>query len=365
MKENKKGFITALAGAVVGSMITMLALPGVMTVVNNNGEAIGINTSPKVVNIEGTNAQENMYKAIIEKAMPSVVGVTTVGEKTNSIFGGTTQTSGVGTGVIVDSRGYILTNSHVVDDGRAKEVTVLLYDGTKENAEVLWNDKNIDLAILKVNRTGLQAAELADSDEVEMGDIVVAIGNPLGLAFERTVTEGIVSGVDRSLEVEGNITMEGLIQTSAAINPGNSGGPLLNSKGQVIGINTVKARGGEGLGFAIPINSAKTIVNQFKENGNFEKVMLGIQGVNVEYYSQVTGVDMGIDSGVYVAKVEANSAAEKAGIQPNDVITKLDKKEIDTMSVLLRELYNYGKGDSAQVEVFRNGKSETVKIQFN
>lgn len=364
MREKKTAFISALIGALVGSMITMLALPSIMTVVNPQGEAIGVSNTQKVVDITGESSQENMYKAVIEKAMPSVVGVTTVVETMNNFFGGVSQASGLGTGVIVDSRGYILTNSHVVDDGNATEVTVLLYDGTKETAEILWNDKNIDLAILKVNRTGLQAADLADSDTVEIGDVAVAIGNPLGLEFERTVTEGIISGVDRSLTVEGNITMEGLIQTSAAINPGNSGGPLLNSKGQVIGINTVKAGTGEGLGFAIPINSAKSIVNQFKENGSFEKVMLGIQGVNLDYYTQMTGVDMGVEQGVYIAQVEADSVAEKAGLQPNDVITKLDDKETSTMSTLIRELYNYGKGDSAKLEVYRNGKSMVVDINF-
>ncbi|MGL5440461.1 MAG: serine protease HtrA [Filifactoraceae bacterium] len=364
MKGKGSVFITALIGALIGSMITMLGLPTIMTVVNSKGEAIGGSSTQKVINITGENSQENMYKAVIEKAMPSVVGVTTVVEKVDNFFGISSQASGIGTGLVVDSRGYILTNSHVVDDGKAKDVTVLLYDGSKESGEVLWNDPNVDLAILKVNRTGLQAAELADSDKVEIGDTSIAIGNPLGLEFERTVTEGIVSGLDRSLNVEGNILMEGLIQTSAAINPGNSGGPLLNSKGQVIGINTIKAKSGEGLGFAIPINSAKSIVNQFKENGHFEKVMLGIQGINVDYYTQMTGVDMGVKKGVYVAKVESNSVAEKAGIQQNDVILKLGEKEVDTMSALIRELYQYSKGDKTKIEIYRNGKKTSMEINF-
>lgn len=361
MKGKKQAFITALIGAVIGSMITMLGLPMVMNVVNSDGTLAG-GTNQQVISIEDNT--DNIYKAVIEKAMPSVVGVTTVVETVDNFFGIPTQASGLGTGVIVDSRGYILTNSHVVEDGAAKNVTVLLYDGTKEEAEVLWNDKTIDLAVLKIDRTGLQAAELADSDEVEIGDIVVAIGNPLGLEFERTVTEGIVSGLNRSLQVEGNVTMENLIQTSAAINPGNSGGPLLNTKGQVIGINTVKASDGEGLGFAIPINDAKAIIEQFKENGIFEKVQLGIQGIDVAYYQQMMGIDMGVESGVYVAVVDDNTPASKAGMQPNDIITKIGDTEVDGMEVLTRALYNYSKGEETTIEVYRNGKTEKLNVKF-
>ena len=170
-----------------------------------------------------------------------------------------TESTGVGTGIIVDSNGYILTNSHVISDGQAKTVNVLFSDGSTIDGEVYWYDSQLDLAIVKVNKTGLTAAELGDSDKVQIGDISIAIGNPYGLDLAGTVTQGIISGLDRTIETEQG-TMTGLLQTDASINSGNSGGPLLNQNGQVIGVNTAKASQGEGLGFAIPINTAKPIV---------------------------------------------------------------------------------------------------------
>ena len=158
---------------------------------------------------------------------------------TNNIFAIPTQAEGVGTGVIVDSKGYILTNSHVVSDGKAIDVKVLFNDGSTTAGKVLWNDEKLDLAIVKVDKTGLTVAELGDSSKVRVGDIAIAIGNPLGLEFQKSVTQGIISGLDRTIEAEGE-TMTGLLQTDASINPGNSGGPLLNVNGEVIGICSLK-----------------------------------------------------------------------------------------------------------------------------
>lgn len=358
MKKNKI-LLIALIGAIAGSMLTITLLPLI------NGLPMMGNTSgggQTTINVPEENT-ENVYKAVIKKAMPSVVGITTVVDVGN-LFTGPMQQTGIGTGVIVDSKGLILTNSHVLEDGAGKDVTVLFEDGSKTKAEILWTDKTIDLAMIKVNKAGLQVAELGDSDKVEVGDLAMAIGNPLGLEFQRSVTEGIISGLGRTIQTDANTTMDNLIQTSAAINPGNSGGPLLNSRGQVIGINTAKASSGEGLGFAIPINIAKPIVEQFVKNGSYEKVTLGIQGIDSAYYTQATGIETGSDTGVFVAKVEAGSIAVKSGLQVNDVIIKMDKTEINTMQDLVKHLYTIKKGDTVKAVVVREGKKTELEFKF-
>ena len=364
MSSKGSGFIQALIGAILGSVITMLVISQNILPFMQNINPNTQNNNPQTasINVEGDNP-ETIYKAVVQKAMPSVVGITTVSTQ-NDFFFGERQTSGVGTGVIVDERGYILTNSHVVDDGAATSVTVLFYDGSKQEAKVLWNEKALDLAVIKVEKTGLPVAELGDSDTVEVGDISVAIGNPLGLEFERSVTQGIISGLNRSIQISETESIDNLIQTDASINPGNSGGPVVNSKGQVIAINSAKISSAEGLGFAIPINIAKPIVDQFIEKGEFQRVYLGIRGVDVDYYKQATGANLNIETGIYIASVEPGSAAEKAGLKEGDVLVKFDGKDMNQMSKLVRELYTKRPGDSASVEIFRDGKTINVDITF-
>ena len=364
MSSKGSGFIQALIGAILGSVITMLVISQNILPFMQNINPNTQNNNPQTasINVEGDNP-ETIYKAVVQKAMPSVVGITTVSTQ-NDFFFGARQTSGVGTGVIVDERGYILTNSHVVDDGAATSVTVLFYDGSKQEAKVLWNEKALDLAVIKVEKTGLPVAELGDSDTVEVGDISVAIGNPLGLEFERSVTQGIISGLNRSIQISETESIDNLIQTDASINPGNSGGPLLNSKGQVIAINSAKISSAEGLGFAIPINIAKPIVDQFIEKGEFQRVYLGIRGIDVDYYKQATGANLNIETGIYIASVEPGSAAEKAGLKEGDVLVKFDGEDMNQMSKLVRELYTKRPGDSASVEIFRDGKTINVDITF-
>ena len=266
-------------------------------------------------------------------------------------------------GFIVKSNGYILTNSHVVSDGQAADVNVLFNDGTNMKGKVLWNDASLDLAVVKVEKTGLVEADLGDSDKVRIGDIAIAIGNPLGLEFQKSVTQGIISGLDRSIETEKS-NMTGLIQTDASINPGNSGGPLLNDKGQIIGINTAKASQAEGLGFAIPINTAKPIIEQIIKSGNFEKVTLGIKGIDVKTFETATGTNLEAENGVYVAEVVSNTPAQRAGIQGGDVITKVGDIEITSMSDLNKALYKYSVGDTSKIEINRGGKNITMDVKF-
>ena len=351
--------IVAIICSILSSLLTVV-------VVNKTGILNGTTNSVKgtssqivVSNEKGT----NVYQAVSEKAKPSVVGITTTTLSSDNMFSMPTESTGVGTGIIVDSNGYILTNSHVISDGQAKTVNVLFSDGSTIDGEVYWYDSQLDLAIVKVNKTGLTAAELGDSDKVQIGDISVAIGNPYGLDLAGTVTQGIISGLDRTISTS-ETTMTGLIQTDASINSGNSGGPLLNSSGQVIGINTAKASEGEGLGFAIPINTAKPIIESIIQKGSYEKVTLGIKGTDASKYAQYSKQQLSTDEGVDVAEVVSGSAAESAGIKSGDIITKIDSTNLSVMSDLTKNLYNYTKGDSATLTINRDGKEMTLKVKF-
>jgi len=347
--------LVCIITSVISSSATFLFMKD-----NLLGENDSKNLSDIVINNEGKD--KNIYHAVSEKAMPSVVGITTVSVKEN-VFAIPTQQEGVGTGFIVDSNGYIVTNSHVVDDGKAVEVNVLFNDGSTTKGKVLWNDAQLDLAVVKVNKEGLVPAELGNSDEIRTGDIAIAIGNPLGLEFQKSVTQGIISGMDRTINTE-SATMTGLVQTDASINPGNSGGPLLNEKGQVIGINTAKVSQAEGLGFAIPINTAKPIVKQIIETGNFEKVTLGIKGIDLKIFESATATDLAADEGVYVAEVAPNTPAQRANIMASDVIVKVGEENIGTMSELNKVLYKYSTGQEETITINRSGKEISIKVKF-
>ncbi|HOK63463.1 MAG TPA: trypsin-like peptidase domain-containing protein [Soehngenia sp.] len=358
-------FLVAIIGAIIGGIITAYVAPTYLygkilplpEIYQYNGEAPIINT----IDIKPTD-EINTVSAVAKKGMSSVVGITTIQVQKEFIWSRTVE--GVGSGVIVDSNGYILTNSHVIADGKAREINVLFENGDSKKAEAIWYDPTLDLAIIKVNAKNLVAAELGDSDKLEVGEIAVAIGNPLGLEFQRTVTAGVISGLHRSIQVTQYNIMEDLIQTDASINPGNSGGPLLNSKGQVIGINTAKIQTGEGLGFSIPINTVKPIIESVINEERIEPVSLGISGSDIDLYERQMGEEIKAEKGVLVIDVLPNSPADKAGIKPMDVITKLGDKEVTSLSNLRKELYNYQSGDKVEVEINRNGEILKLIVEF-
>ena len=360
-------FIVALIAAIIGGVISVYIAPNFLY-----GKLIPI---PEIYRKDMPTAVEqgvsiipkediSAVEAVAKKSISSVVGITTVQVQRELIWEREVPASG--SGIIVDSNGYILTNSHVVGDGDARDINVLLENEDRLPGKVLWNNPVLDLAIVKVNATGLPAADLGDSDSLEVGELAVAIGNPLGLDFQRTVTSGVISGLNRSIRVSEDIVIENLIQTDASINPGNSGGPLLNSKGEVIGINTVKIRpdAAEGLGFAVPINLAKPVINQVKKYGEFKTVYLGVAAIEVEKYERQWGVELNIDNGVILVQVEPNSPADKAGIRFGDIITKIDDKEIKSADELKTALYKYKKGDKATITIIRNGKEVLVEVVF-
>jgi serine protease Do len=309
-----------------------------------------------------SNDSINTIPAVVAKNIKSVVGITTTATNGNQFM--QEDVSGVGSGVIVHEDGYILTNAHVVADGEAKEIKVLFEDDEMLNGEVIWVDSLIDLAVVKVEKSGLPAVVLGDSDELIVGEIAVAIGNPLGLEFERSVTSGIISGLNRTVKVDQSNIIDYLIQTDASINPGNSGGPLLNAKGEVIAINTAKVKTAEGLGFAIPINQVKAVVKEIIETGTFQSVYMGITGVRVQDYEQRLGIKLNPSEGIIIIEVEENSAADKAGIITGDVIQGINDYEVTNMGQLKRNLYQFNQRDTASIKIIRSGVEKNIEIEF-
>ncbi|MDR1068734.1 MAG: trypsin-like peptidase domain-containing protein [Clostridiales Family XIII bacterium] len=303
-------------------------------------------------------------EAVAQKVLNSVVGVTTI-IQTQNYFGQSGQSKGEGSGIIIHSDGYILTNSHVVGDGSASQVTVVLPSGKETEAKLLWNDDAIDLAVLKVDEKGLSPVEFGDSDKVRIGSYVAAIGNPLGIEFSGSITQGVVSGLNRSIIASSDTKttrMEGLIQVDAAINPGNSGGPLLDSKGQCIGVNTAKASA-EGMGFAIPINTVKPIIDKVIATGNFERAYMGITTSNAaDIAAQYPDLKLGVDTGAFINEVTISSPADKAGLIMKDVIIAVNDKKVDTSTALIKELLNYSAGDTVTITYVRNGETLTVQV---
>ena len=335
---------------------------------------------------------------IVEKMLPSVVGV----ESTFSVemkqssnpfadfgfdgfgfdgfdFGygnggggsSTQEFKGTGTGVVISENGYIVTNAHVIYDseyksGKATSVSVLLDNEKYYDAEIIGYDVDCDLAVLKIDETGLTAAEFGNSDELKLGESVIAIGNPLGFDLMDTVTGGMISGLGRHITI--NNKAMNLIQTDAAINSGNSGGPLINKYGQVIGINSSKMSSSygsseasiEGIGFAIPSNVTASIIDDLMKYGYVTgKAQLGISYRNVtETVSQMYNLPVG----VFVAKVNEGGAAEKAGIKANDIIVEFNGQKIKSDSDLLAELNALSAGDKVKVTLVRNGEEKTVEV---
>lgn len=308
--------------------------------------------------------------AIAAKVQPSVVGIK-VEYSVNSFFNQKGSATASGSGIIITEDGYILTNNHIVDTSsnssfytvsEATSIKVYLYgDSTAYDAKIIGTDSLTDLAVIKIDKTGLPAAELGDSDTVKVGSFAMAIGNPLGL--DNSVTLGTVSAVNREVtDTDGKKFV--LIQTDAAINSGNSGGALVNSYGQVIGINTLKLSGDgvEGIGFAIPINSTKDIYTQLINDGKVKRPYLGIGCIDIdeqksEYYN--------LPIGIYISEVEDFSAAQKAGLKPGDVIIAVDGTTVTTRDELDEIKYSHSIGDTITLKINRDGKEMDISLTLS
>ena len=306
--------------------------------------------------IEEVKEQNKSVTEMIANINDSVVGISKVKNNGTSIFSDENITSlGLGTGLIVTENGYILTNAHVSGEKYSK-CYVTLPDGKTYDGSVVWSNTDIDMSIIKINQKKLKPAKLGDSDNIRVGENVYAIGNPIGYEFQRTVTSGIISALNRTIKFEedGKETyMEDLIQTDATINPGNSGGPLINIDGEVIGINGVKITSAEGISFAIPINTVKSVIDSFKNNGRFEEASLGIFAFDKNVLGYIDE-NLRFSEGIYVEKVNKNSAAEDAGLRKGDIILSIDGKNLERMCDLRCYIYTKKPGDKVKLKIQRN-----------
>ena len=355
------------AGLVIGTCFGVPSIRNEILAYSASSESSSNTTSLNTEQISLLDYSDTAV-GVAQKVLPSIVGIN-VTYSVNSIFySGQGTASAQGSGVIISEDGYILTNNHVVNSsssssyyelGEASRITVKLYnDDTEYEAEIIGTDEQTDLAVIKIDKDGLTAAELGDSDSVQVGEFCMAIGNPLGLGT--TVTDGIVSAVNREVTDEDGNTYTA-IQTNAAINSGNSGGALVNSQGQVIGINTLKVSGEgvEGVGFAIPINSTKDIYEQLIEYNKVKRPYLGIGGIEVD---EETAKANNLTVGIYVKTLETFSAAEKAGIKVGDVIIAADGQDIETMDELNAIKNEKEIGDQMTLTIWRNGETLDIEV---
>ncbi|WP_418725181.1 S1C family serine protease [Dysosmobacter sp.] len=368
VKKNRMGLkITALAlccallGGAVGG--------GVAWGISRSGSGTSINVSSRpatTVSINKVDGKTEMSDAEVYAAtVNSVVSIRTSATSGTNFFGQAVETASAGSGFVLTADGYIVTNYHVVKD--ADTVTVTMYNGDEYNALYVGGDEDYDIAVIKVEATGLPAVTLGDSSTLNVGDHVLAIGNPLGeLTF--SMSGGMVSSVNRTINVDG--TPFNMIQTDASINPGNSGGPLMNSYGEVVGIVSAKYssysdESVEGLGFAIPINDVYAMIEDIMTNGYVtNKPYLGIFGGSMtEQMAAQYRYD--ISEGVFVYSVEEGSAAEKAGLQMGDVITKVDDTDISTMEDLTAVKKQYSAGDTVTFTVYRQGETITLSLTWD
>ena len=356
------------AGIVIG---TCFGVPSIKNeLLGQTVSTSGENTTSGSLNTEQISLLDYSDTAVgvAQKVLPSIVGINVTYSVNSPFYGNAGTAAAQGSGVIISDDGYILTNNHVVNSTssssfysieEASKITVKLYnDDTEYEAEIVGTDEQTDLAVIKIDKDGLTAAELGDSSSVQVGEFCMAIGNPLGLGT--TVTDGIISAVNREVTDEDGNTYTA-IQTNAAINSGNSGGALVNSQGQVIGINTLKVSGDgvEGVGFAIPINDTKDITDQLIEYNKVRRPYLGIGGIDVD---EELAEQNNIVAGIYVKTLETFSAAEKAGIRVGDVITKVDGTDVETVDEL-NEIKNQKQiGDTITLTIWRNGDTQDIKV---
>lgn len=360
----------------IAIIFTIIILTGVLAIIlykmyeginiytyEGDSNATAIKT---VQTVDEVKVESKQISDVIENVTSCVVGISKVKNIGETIFlkDGTTSL-GLGSGVIVSENGYILSNEHVTG-AKYSNCYITLENGKTYTANVVWSDSSIDLSISKINIKGLPYANLGDSSIVRVGETVYAIGNPVGYEFQRTVTSGIISAIDRTVKIDEDdktIYMEDLIQTDATINPGNSGGPLINPDGSIIGINSVKITSAEGIGFAVPINVVKPIIEKYMKDGKFEEASLGIFAYDKKIIPYINN-SIDIQKGIYVAQVSLDSPASKAKLKEGDIITKIDNLELNKMCDLRCYIYTKSPGDEVNLTIYRNKKEVQVNIKL-
>ncbi|MFH0853051.1 MAG: trypsin-like peptidase domain-containing protein [bacterium] len=377
--------ISLLIGAISGAVFGVFAangdldsyLPGSLVKSSNSSKAV----SEQTVQL----AEESATVDVVDLVGPSVVSIIGTQDlskisQQNDFFGdffgfsvpqgGERQVSG-GSGFIVSSDGLILTNKHVVDQDNI-DYSVVLNDGTSVEAQVLAKDPSLDLALIKVDKTGLPVVKLGDSDNIQVGQTVIAIGNALG-RYQNTVTKGVVSGLSRTIEAGDGMgqseLIENTIQTDAAINSGNSGGPLLNISGEVIGVNTAVSTQGQLIGFALPINAAKNDIESVQETGKIIRPFMGIRYTIITDEVQEAN-DLSVDHGAILVRGDSvselavipGSPADKAGLEENDILLEIDGVQISEDNSITSILSEYRPNDVVSLKVLHDGEEKTVEL---
>ncbi|MRX72057.1 PDZ domain-containing protein [Bacillus lacus] len=379
-KEPKKPWKTvgvSLISGVIGGMAVLGAAPYIQPEqrayypaqeqVKSSGESQSLAANAEAVSSGGSIAD------IAENLTPAIVGVSNLRQSFNQTGQKENLEQGAGSGVIFKKEGdaaFIITNNHVIEGAQGIEVS--LSSGEKTEAELVGKDPLTDLAVLKIDGSYVETvAKLGDSEKLRTGESVIAIGNPLGMEFSRTVTEGIISGKDRTVAIN---TSQGqwelnVIQTDAAINPGNSGGPLINMNGEVIGINSLKIsqNGVEGLGFSIPSNDVQPIVEELLQKGEIHRPYIGVSlmdlsQISQQYRQSELALPDTVKEGVYIEGIVYQSPASKAGLQKEDIITAVNGEAVGSSSEFRRELYKNAIGEKIEMEVFRKGAKQTVPL---
>ncbi len=360
---------TALFGAMAGGVIVyrLMSQQQPVAALNTPTEsavgAIPVNNSSSTLVVNTTDVETAVTKAV-QTVGPSVVTVVATIPGQDTFFGYTGDSTSSGSGVFISTDGYILTNNHVIEG--ASQYQVVYADGTQHDATLVGTDQYSDLAVLKVKDSVPATATLGNSDALNPGETVIAIGSPLG-DFKNTVTVGVVSATGRSIDTGNGYSIDGLIQTDAAINQGNSGGPLVNLAGEVIAINTLIIRSSgsgtvaEGLGFAIPINTARAVSEQIIQKGHVSRPYLGIT------YQPITPrvaaiYRLPVQYGVYITDISSGSPAGQAGLRVGDIITGIDSTNLDETHAYINTLFQYSAGDKVTLTVNRNGNNLQVQV---
>ena len=338
---SRGGWRSALVGGIVA-----------LAVDDDNG-ASGTGATSVVLRPSDRIGHTGDISEILQGAVPAVVAIVD--------DGGPDSGGAAGTGFVIDPSGVIVTNNHVVEG--AKDIQAVFADGTTRDAKVLGQNAPSDLAVVKVDATGLPTIALGNSDRAQVGDDVVAIGNALALQGGLTVTRGIISGLHREVGVDTGIALEDVLQTDAAINPGNSGGPLVDTQGRVIGINTAIADPGsaQNVGFAIPISNAKVLIERLRQGKH--PARLGVSTVDVDQ-AKLGGESVEVDEGAYVQEVTAGTPAAKAGIKAGDVVVAVDGKAVTSAASLGGVIRQHQPGDKVEIELDRDGDSVTVHAEL-
>lgn len=313
--------------------------------------------------VEEIKEESKNISEVLEETIKSVVGISKLKNNGTSIFTNNNEESlGIGTGIIVSEKGYILSNKHVSGE-QLSVCYITLEDGKKYEGTVVWSDNDLDLSIIKINKNNLPSIKLGNSSEIKIGEKVYAIGNPIGFEFRRTVTSGIISSINRSIKIEENTSsyMSDLIQTDATINPGNSGGPLIYPNGEVIGVNTIKISSAEGIGFAIPINVIKPIIESFNNSERFEQATLGIYAYDKAVVPYLDN-NINFSEGIYVAQITKNGPSDNSGLKEGDIITSIDNKKLNTMNDLREYIYTKKPGENVLLKVFRGRANMNINI---